>query len=562
MQKPFSIKIEKPYYGWITSLWTSTGHALESSFDLMSQYSGYQEYSYSLAMMPNRPGFEGHLAPGPAFVAATDSGNVVTGLALNSTITSDGIVYVLLDSDRYVTLSSLTTPTVSSTVFGSIGFSIGIHSGHTITANGATANGDLASFPAIIGTQVAYSGGTAYCYFSWEDNVDGDVAAINGPANIGTQNFYTSLGGSALTKGVPHPLLNFLDQYIYIGNGQYLNRLDPKVGGFLNQALILPPQWVIQQMTAYQGFVALVAWQQNANPEVSQQRGKASLFLWNPLTSTTYDFQYDLNDFFVSNVYFDGQDLFALTYGRNGTTKLQKFNGTGFDIEWESAVIGIPPSNSNYNRTPVLGGVDKWLNHIAWTNGDQLSVSTNTTGFINAYGSPKAADYPEGFHQFAQFAQSAGTSLTRLGMIKNLYKNQVFVGVCDVNGAYSIQYSDFTKFALNGQFVSALIPTPVNSTIDNVKIRFSQWGAGAALNLSIMKDYDTLNFNGGGGDLLNWNPTVASNGTSTYYFPQTQSIANVNSFYLGIQWAHALTSNTAAIIRGIEINGFSDDDNI
>lgn len=556
-QKPFKITIEKPFEGWIPSLWTSTGHALESAFDLMGQYSGYQEYSYSLAMMPNRPGFEGHLAPGPAFVAATDSGSQVTGLALNSVITSDGTVYVLLDNDKYVTLSSLSSPAVSATVSGTIGSTAGVHSGHS---SFSTFNGDLSGFPAIIGTQVAYSGGTAYCYFSWEDSVDGDVAVLNGPANIGTQNYYTSLGGAALTKGVPHPLFNFGDKFIYIGNGQYLNWISPSLSSVQNQALILPPQWVIQGMAQYQNYIAIIAWQQNDPPEIPAQQGKSALFLWDGF-SGTFNFQYSLNDFFVSNVYYDGQNLYAITYGRNGTTKLKQFNGTGFDILWESAVIGIPPGNVQHNGSPMIGGMDMWLNHIVWTNGDSLVTSLGNTGFINAYGSPESENYSSGFHQFAQYPNSGVSSLTRLGMIKNLYKNSVFIGVCDVNGAYSIQYPDFTKFALNGRFVSSLMPTPTNATIDNVKISFSQWGAGAALTMGIFKDYATLSY-GGSNDFLQWNPTAVIYGTTTTYFYETQSIANVNSFYLAFDWAHASTSNTAAIIRKIEINGFSDDDNI
>src|SRR5262249_1337545 len=110
------------------------------------------------------------------------------------------------------------------------------------------------------GTQVAYSGGTAYCYFSWEDSVDGDVAVINGPANIGTQNFYTSLGGSPLTKGIPHPLFNFYDNRIYIGNGQYLNYIIPSLSQVLDEALVLRPQWVIQGIARYQNYLAFVAW--------------------------------------------------------------------------------------------------------------------------------------------------------------------------------------------------------------------------------------------------------------------------------------------------------------
>jgi hypothetical protein len=547
-QTPFKITIEKPYYGWIPSLWTSTGHALESSFNLMGQYSGYQEYSYSSSMMPNRPGFEGHLAPPPAFVPVVDAGGIVNGLALNSVITPDGTCYVLLDSNRYVTMSSLSTPAVSQTIFGTVGSAVLYHGTHV---SFATFNGDVANF-ATSGTN------NSYAYISWTDNIDGDIGQFVG--STGTANYYTGIGGTALQTGKPHPLLVGNDRFIYFGNGNVLGKFNPVTNTPTDIALTLPPYWTIQGACEYQNYHAIAAWQQNASPEIPQDKGQAMLFFWDGI-ATAWNFQYDMQDFFVSNIFYDGQNLYVITYGRNGTTKLKQFNGQGFDTLWESATIGLPPGNPNYGRTPVIGGVDLWLNHIVWTNGDQLASSLNTTGFINSYGSPEAQDFPAGFHQFAQFPPSGISSLTRIGMVKNLYQNTLFMGNCDVNGTYSIQYSDFTKYAVNGEFISPLISLPANSTIDNVKVWLSQWGAGAALNLGIFKDYSTLGF-GGTNDFLQWNPTATALGTSVTYMYQTQSIANVNSFYLGIEWSHALTSNTAAIIRKIEINGFSDDDNI
>lgn len=542
-QKTFKITIEKPYYGWIQSLTTTAGvgHALTGEFDIMAGYSGYQEYTTSTSMMPNRPGFEGHLGPGAVFTKATDAGTKVNGLPLNAVTESDGTTYVILDSNRYVTLSSLSSPAVDQTLFGAIGSTAGIHGTHT---NFTTVNGDVGAFPAIIGSQVAYSGGTAYAYFSWEDNTDGDVASVNATSATGTANFYTSLGGAPLTKGVPHPLFNFGDKFVYVGNGQYLNQFSPSLGTYQNQALILPPQWVVQGITQYPGFIAIIAWQQNAATEDPTKQGRAALFLWDGI-SGSYNFQYDIKDFFVSNVFYDGSNLYVISFGRNDTVKLKQFNGTGFDTLWESAIIGNWPGGVT-NVNPAFGAMDIWLNHLVWTSSNQ--------GNISAYGSYDPQNIPMGYHELGLLNVSNA-------MAKNLYENTLFVGNKS-GGNYGIYFSDLTKFDTQTQFVSPFFPLPTNSSIDNVKINLSQWGVGAALDLAIIPEYNALTFNGTGQDKLNWSLTTATIGTTATYAYVSRSIKNINGFYLGIAWKHISTSNTAAIIRKVEINGFQDDDNI
>ena len=542
-QQPFQIKIQKPYYGWIPTMLSMAGgtpfysanHAFESQFDIMAGYSGYQEYSYSQAMMPNRPGFEGHLAPGMGFNAATDDALIVNGLALNSTVSNDGTCYVLLDSNRYVTLlPNFSFGYVSQSVYGTVGNYVGIHSGH---AGVTTKNGDIASFT---------TSGTAnaYAYFTWEDATDGDIAKYTG--TTGTANFYTAdCGGSALTKGLAHPLLVGQDRFIYFGNGNVLGKFDPETVVATDVALTLPPCWQIQGLAQYQNYIAIIANQDNGlgfgtNPFV---KGQSMLFLWDAV-ATSWNFQYDLKDFYSSNIFYDGSDLYVITYGKNGTLKLKKFNGSGFDTLFESANIGDWPGGGNSNFCP--GGMEFYLNHLVWT-------SQSTTN-INEYGSPDSSHIPSGFHQMT-------TLSGQNGMVKNLFQNLLFVGNRSPSGAYSIQYSDYAQYGTNTQYVSPFNALPTNSTIDNVKLYFSQWGAGAALQVAIVKDYNTLAF-GSGNDLLQWNPTVATVGTTGTYAYVSQSIANVNGFYLGLKWTHSSTSNTAAIIREIEINGFSDDSNI
>lgn len=268
------------------------------------------------------------------------------------------------------------------------------------------------------------------------------------------------------------------------------------------------------------------------------------LFLWDGF-SPTWNFQYDMQDFFVSNIFYDGLNLYVLTFGRNNTLKLKMFNGVGFDLLWESPNIGNWPGGVS-GVNPCFGGVDLWLNHLVWT-------SSNGSN-INSYGSPSAGNYPEGFHQIASLN-------SQNGMIKNLFQNTVFIGN-KLGSTYTIQYNDFTKFDTSTQFVSEFYALPTNSTIDNVKLYFSQWGAGAALNVALVKDYNAIGQYGFGNDLLQWNPKVSNVGTTITYAYISKSIPNVNGFGLAIQWAHLASTNTAAIIRKVEINGFSDENNI
>ena len=544
-QQKGTIIIEHPYYGWITTMQSGgITHGLEGPFVYAESYSGYQQYTGSVAMMPNRPGYEGHLAPAPAFTAATDGSSVVNGLAINSVIESDGQCYVALDSNRYVTLSSLSAPAVSQTVYGTVGLMVGYHSGHTMPT---TVNGDVAGFPAVIGSTVAYSGGTAYAYFSWEDNTDGDIAQYCGTS--GTSNYYTGIGGVALTNNLPHPLFNFGDKFIYCGNGQTLIQFSPSLGTFNNQALILPPQWVIQHIVQYQNFIAIAAWKAN-NPITTNStimpsdKGQTALFLWDGF-SGTFNFQYDIQDFYVSNLFYDGTNLYAITFGRNGTVKLKQFNGQSFDILFESANIGNTPGGTN-SITPCFGALDIWLNQLTWT--------TAGGGNINMYGSADAENLPPGFHQ-------VGTVNANNGMAKNLYGNTLFVGNRVNSSSYKILYSDFTKFDNQGdKFFSGFHALPTNSTIDYVKMYFSQWGTGAAMLASIYKDYTLIGSSGG--DQLNWQPTWLTQGTNVSYAYISRSIKNVNGFYMGLQWNHANLTDTAAIIRKVEIGYNWDDDNI
>lgn len=538
------ITIQKPYLGWTPSL-TSSGHVLESTTGITSQLlvaypsPEFQDYSYSYAISPNIPGYEGDIAAGPQFTNVTDnsgvSGGVINGLALNAVTAPDGNCYVLLDSNRYVMLN-LSTKIISSGNYNSVGSAVGIHAGHS---GFTTVNGDIAIYP------VTFNGFTNYrTYATWDDGTDADIAQLSGNTVVAA-NYYTgTLSGSALVAGVPHPILTAMniDKNVYFGNGSNLGMFNPITPAHTDQALILPAGWIINGLATYGDYIAIIAYRMNnfssnQNPLANSQ---TKLYLWDGY-SPVPNFQYDIQDNFVSNIFNDGKDLYVITYGRNATVKLKQFNGQSFDILWESAIIGGFPGGTT-SPNPCFGGMDLWLNHIVW--------SSNSRELINGYGSP-SAQYPKGFHNLTA---QGGTN----GMCKNLYGNTLFIGNKDINSHYTIKYSDLTTSTVGATFMSSLYPLPTNSAITYVKLYASYWpSANSFVNVAIVKDYNGISF-GEATDLLNWQPSGSANQS---YFSKSITIDNVNSFYLSIYFGGEV-ANQMPIIRKIEVGFSYDDDNI
>lgn len=541
------IVIEKLYGGWAKDLSTSQSKTVE----------GMQgEYGRSLSLMFNRPGYEGHLAPGLVFNNMTDSGSVVTALPLDGVVTSTGSAFVILANARVVNFM------VNGTVIPNNPHDVaaaGIHGSHTSFIG---TNSSIVSYVSVTGTTPNYAT-DEYVFYSWEDSTDGDVGQFKKSNSTFTDNYLSSranqLNGTALqissTSGqyIPHPQLVGQDNNLYIGNGRYLTSHDPTTSTVNYQALDLKAGWVIIGLEKYQNYVAVLAFKQNVATftSIGTAKSECKLFLWDGF-STSWNFEYDLKDNYASNILRDGStDLYVITYGRNLTVKLKKFNGNGFDILFESALIGTTPGGTLSN-SPCIGGIDLWQNHVVWSN--------YLNGYINMYGSPGGVTsdrYQSGFHQLAIVNQQNG-------MVKNLIGNTLFIGNY-TGSTYKIAQSDLSKFDNQTQFVSTLNILPTNSTLEWVKLYFSQWGTGSDIQVSVIKDYLPISFGAGGNDLLQWEPTAVTYGTTVSYLQQHQwkgEIKNVNSFYLGIAWSHANSSLTGAIIRKAEIGYTYDTENV
>ena len=542
------ITIQKPYLGWIPTLAGAADNFIpqESQTGITSQSlimyppPEFQDYTTANEVMINRPGYEGHIAPGPGYNYVTDSNNYVNGLALNGGVGIDGNTYCLLDSNKYVFFGSQNaSPSISVNDYGVPAGAVGIHSGHTTFT---TTVGDLCVVPT---SQAINKSGV---FMSWSDNTDGDIAFAVG--NVVTKNWLTTAAGhnqsTPLTNGVPHPLLFGLDNFLYCGDGQTLRGFLPTDGSAgSDKSLDLKTGWVVQALATYQNYIAILAFRTNStggtgvinfNPT---QLSPTKMYLWDGF-STSWNFEYDVQDNFASNILNDGNNLWVITYGRNNTTKLKQFNGQGFDTLWESALTGGYPGGTTLPN-PCYGGMGLWLNHVIW--------SDTSDAFINAYGSPNS-NYPSGFHRIF------GANTTGIGMVKNFWENVLYFGY-NGGGPYSIGYTDFTQYSgLN--FVSSLYPLPTNSAITYVKLYPSLWQSSASqMRVGIFADRTAWNV-GGSTDLLQWTVTAATN---CYYIANSKTIDNINSFYLAMDWVGSTTSNSP-IIRKIEVGYSWDDDNI
>ena len=94
---------------------------------------------------------------------------------------------------------------------------------------------------------------------------------------------------------------------------------------------------------------AIIASDKNSSTAI---RGSTKVFLWDGMTSTVNgvvstapNFIYDVPDNFGNGIFFDGETLYAITNGRNSSTKIFEFTSKGFRKVFETPFI-IPSNPS------------------------------------------------------------------------------------------------------------------------------------------------------------------------------------------------------------------------
>jgi hypothetical protein len=481
------------------------------------------QYTKGANMALNRPGFEGHLAPGYTLTALTDASTNVTALPLNGVVDSAGNTTVVLANGRVVNF-----PIVSQI--------ISTTDAHTPTGAAASVYSDIVIYPkASTSNPPSTTGVDEYVFWSYETSTYGDVALRKKSSGVYTDAYLTTLGtqtnGTALVVSVPHPMLVGQDNNLYIGNGRFLASHDPTTAIVNYQALDLKPGWTVSALSNYQNYIAILAYKASIDGS-GFSKSEAKMFLWDGF-SPSWNFEYYVRDNYASNILYDGTELFVISQGRNQTTKLKHFNGSGFDTWFENSTGAI------FN-SPYIGGSDLFLNHIFWT--------PQAGNGLNCYGSP-SEKYPKGFHRVEANAA---------GMVKNLGTNQLFVG--SNTSGFTINVVNLNGYAANNTatWTSKLYKLPTNSTVTAIKFYHSQFGNNAQYVAAFGRDYETVAFSG---DQLIANVTGTTT-TTTYYAQASKTYDNVNSFRIQLSWTHANATDTAAIIRRIEVDYNQDEGNI
>lgn len=497
MPKPFKIRFERLLGGWAYDLSTSNSAAVPGAED---------QYSKSSAISIFRKGFEGLIAPGEGTSTLTDSGSRVTALPVDGDVASNGEAFVVLANGRLVK-------------FGL--------SDEVIDANYDPASAASYEYLTVKCLKV---GTTEYVFSSWQDGTDADILRIGIDGSGQDDDWFSTLTGSgALTKDVPHHFCQgIVDSDMYILNGQYVAKAELKSSSPTGntQKLNLGDGWVGTSIKRYGNYIAIGAYRATTYI-ATLGRSDCRVFLWDGF-SPDPSFVYDVEDNYISRL---NDDLSVFTQGRNNTTKLWKFTGDTaepFAIAWETAQAGSAPKD---------GAADMFEG--------ALHFGTSVNGAL-------MASMPLGKGRYGLHYRTSLPTSVAIGMVKNLSQGNLYCGVLDgaTNKIVKLNSSAYiTPASLRGR----LVEVPPRSMLKTFSVEFAQFGTGAALTLSLFKDYNTVSV-GGATDLLNLPLTHTTLG-AVRRFSFNKEIYDVSAFYPLLTFDHLSQSNTAAIVRAIEIEG-------
>lgn len=310
----------------------------------------------------------------------------------------------------------------------------------------------------------------------------------------------------------------------YFTNGQYIGTWEPDINVYDQTRLNLGKGWTTTSVCNYGNYIAIVGYKGS---------GQARLWLWDG-DSSDFNFSYDIGDYKATAVVNNAGQLIVFTEGKNATTKIKIFNGNDFNTEpaWErpTSMIGHAPHHNS---------VDFYANQIFFTN---------ETGKVYSYGSSSDDIIKGGLNQ--PLSINVPTNKGG-GICKNLQDDLLFIGGDnDDTSKTSIFTSDLSvstsEPTSNGSLITRLYELPYNSTIETIKVYFSDFGDNYSyFSCKLYKGNSTTN-------LLNDNSINNTNSDIKTYYPIACNIPEVDSFYLELDLANCS-------IRNIEIYYSSDE---
>lgn len=513
--KPKTITIEAPYGGWIENI-SPTG---SSSLPFEAYEGRVDQYTFSKSIDMFRLEKPGMIAPGQVFTAITDTNTYINAMPLNGKLDSNAKSFLVLKSGRVVRTNNQGTSTEDY---------------YAPSSSSSTNN------PDIIVVNDAATTPNEYILSTYETSTSGYVMIAKQDGSNKNQAYTT------LSAGVPLKLTIGPDGNIYGTNGQYLwsaqMALGVGIGGatITTQALNLGANWVGSGICAFGNFIATIGYRKSSSATLP--RNQTRVWFWDGF-SPEPNFIYDIPDNFGNAIYFDGQQLIALTSGSSNSSRIWSFNGSAFVQEFQSTLLGT-------SNTPKQGSLETYYGGLV--------IGANTNHIYQWY--------RKGFHDKAIITDGTNEA-TDVGMVKNLYQAQLFIGVTITGPAYKVYYnSSFSKYTLNSDFRSRLFTrwddgTPIRKgKLKRHHFWLGQNDVGSYLLVSVFKGDGTSPLGatvdvspGGASDYLNL--TVAYRDIKTKYVALDREIDDLSSFFVNLRFNHTAVTDYAMIVRRYVIEG-------
>lgn len=517
--KPKTITIEDLSGGWIP-LQNGGSDSVATSFAALE--GAQNQYTESFGISLNRGQRAGQMAPGHLFTEITS--DYFNAVPLNGDVASTGKSFMVLKNGRLVRTNTSGTS---------------VEDAFTVSSTSTTSNPDMVIIKDAATTP------NEYILWTYETSSAGGVAVIRSNGSDFNTSFMT------LSGAVPLKMWQGPDGNVYILNGQYIASASMTSGQSLGsatkntQSLNLGAGWIGSGGCSYKNYSAIIGYKATSYL-AGVSRGQCRVWLWDGF-SPDPNFVFDIPDNYASAMIFDGTRLLAYTNGRNGSSKVWQFTGVDFKLVFETSRIAA-------SSTPKQGGAEVYQGSVligAAQSDDAASIT-----YVRLY------QFMENGSFHNPFVVTDGTIYPiSVGMVKNLYTNQLFVGVEKSGSTYSVFYlSDATKYLPQAELRTQEITKWDDGTpIRKGKIRrhhfwFSDMGPSSKLTASLFRGRKPLNV-GGASDYLNM--TLVTTATSDYvlvsdyYIGIDQEIDDLSEFYMNFRFGQTAASQAFILKRYI-----------
>ena len=365
-------------------------------------------------------------------------------------------------------------------------------------------------------------GAVTFVFYSWNDSDDGDVGQAT-LAGVYNDDYMSTVAasGTKLVGAVPHRMVEGADKNLYITNGRYVAQFDGATGanGTLNATKYdSGVGWINVDVRRFGDLLVIAAIKSGSSYSAYNFYSECRVCFWN-MTEPGLGLVKEINDNYLSAIFATpNNELFAFTRGKNDTTKIHEFTGSGFRLIWEGLV-------GTYGTPPDPRSIEYYKGLICWVP-------------QNAQSSFVLALDPETKGVHIPFIVNDGTNnvtASSAGVLRNIDVGKLYVG-----GLFSSSYklvwltATSTGFASSADLRTQLYSLPFGSTIKKFKVFFSQMVSGSQAQFSLFTNYTASSVGTAGTDL--WNETLdftTYGALNEYEFAKT--IPNVSSFYLNVR---------------------------